>query len=136
MSALVNGVPSNGNETNLTFTVEKKKRRKKYGSEKITFMLDEDNSITSVLNVTVSQISASDISFDDATGGTKSTNIIVDGLSNNPNYYIVNNVSWANVVKNWKYYYSNSKLKNINSSQRNGTIIVYNMNDNNCYWIY
>lgn len=29
VSALVNGVPSNGSETNLTFTVEKKKERKK-----------------------------------------------------------------------------------------------------------
>ena len=134
VSALVNGVPSNGNETNLTFTVEKKKDEKKYGSEKITFMLDEDNSITSVLNVTVSQISASDISFDDATGGTKSTNIIVDGLSNNPNYYIVNNVSWANVIKNGNTI-TVTATQNNNSSQRNGTIIVYNMNDNNCYWI-
>lgn len=134
VSALVNGVPSNGSETNLTFTVEKKKDEKKYGSEKITFMLDEDNSITSVLNVTVSQISASDISFDDATGGTKSTNIIVDGLSNNPNYYIVNNVSWANVIKNGNTI-TVTATQNNNSSQRNGTIIVYNMNDNNCYWI-
>lgn len=97
-------------------------------------MLDEDNSITSVLNVTVSQISASDISFDDATGGTKSTNIIVDGLSNNPNYYIVNNVSWANVIKNGNTI-TVTATQNNNSSQRNGTIIVYNMNDNNCYWI-
>lgn len=83
-------------------------------------MLDEDNSITSVLNVTVSQISASDISFDDATGGTKSTNIIVDGLSNNPNYYIVNNVSWANVIKNGNTI-TVTATQNNNSSQRNGT---------------
>jgi len=134
ISSLVDGVPSNGSETNLTFTVEKKKDEKKYGSEKITFMLDEDNSITSILNVTVSQISASDISFDDAAGGTKSTNIIVDGLSNNPNYYIVNNVSWANVVKNGNTI-TVIATQNNNSNQRNGTIVVYNSNDNNCYWI-
>lgn len=134
VSTLVDGVPSNGSETNLTFAVEKKKDEKKYGSEKITFMLDEDNSVTSVLNVTVSQISASDILFDDATGGTKSTNVIVDGLSNNPNYYIVNNVSWANIIKNGNIITVTASQNN-DSNQRNGTIVVYNMNDNNCYWI-
>lgn len=134
VSTLTNGIPSNGSEENLTFTVEKKKGEKKYGNEKITFKLTEDNSISSILNVTVSQISSSDIVFDSAMGGTKITNVVVDGLNNNPNYYIVNNISWANVIKNGNTI-TVTATQNNTSSQRSSTIIVYNLNDNNCYWV-
>lgn len=133
-STLTNGTPSSSSENNLTFTVEKKKDEKKYGSEKIIFSLNEDNSINSILNVTVSQISASDILFNKASGGTKTTNVMVDGLSNNPNYYLNNNVSWANVVKNGNVI-TVVATQNNSSNQRNGTITVYNSNDSNCYWV-
>lgn len=133
ISTLTDITPNESNNTNEKLTV-KKKDEKKYGSEKITFFLKEDNSISSVLNITVSQISSSDINFDNASGGTKQTNVIVNGLNDNPTFYYTNSVSWANVVKNGNTLIV-SASKNNDPEQRNGSIIVYNFNDNNCYWI-
>lgn len=119
-----------GGEGSTDITVKKKK----YGSEKITFALNEDSSVNAILNIIVSQISSSDININDASGGTGSATVTVNGSNSNPDYYFRSNVPWANVTNNGNSI-SVTASQNYSHNQRNGTITVYNSNDSNCYWV-
>ena len=125
--------PSSGSRTDGTPLSVKKKSNGSYGLEKITFALDKNRNIYTVLNIRNSMISISPGTWEvGSEGGTYTFSVVVDGEpATNDSYRVVCSHPNVTVTKNGDKIYVTCG-PNTTREEIEGSITVIHAYDNTC----